>query len=383
MIVKDFRKSQKRKWQTLESYAYRDIFWDILWYLPCAGMLPVEQEDHMKFAKSQKVRSRWLSAALLAFGASSMLSAMASQLNVFSVTDSVQTVQLRTFSDDAQTASRIAGFDPDIYEIVGDSGDANLVRTLTVEKRFPVRLKADGQAQIVQAVSQTVGEFLAKNGVALGPLDEVTPTADTVLTAEQTPVVQVVRVTQETETVRVKVPHETTKRTTGALRFGETRVVQQGVDGETEQVVRVTKRDGVESARETLSETVLTAPVTEVVESGTGGAVVTRGGETLRYSRVLDVKATAYSTQGWSHENKFTAIGTRCRVGAIAVDPKVIPLGSRLYITSPDGESWIYGTAVAEDTGSAIKGNRIDLYYNTQEECVQFGVRPAKVYVLS
>lgn len=337
----------------------------------------------MKFANKQKIRSRWLSAMLLAFGASSMLSAMASQLNVFSVTDSEQTVQIRTFSDDAQTASRIAGFDPAAYEIVGDSGDANLVRTLTVEKRFPVRLKADGQAQIVQAVSQTVREFLEKNGVALGPLDETEPAPDTLLTAQDTPVVQVTRVTQETETVRVKAPYETVKRTTEALRFGESRVVQHGVDGEIEQTVRVTKRNGVESGRETLSETVLTEPVSEIVESGTGGAVVTRGGETLRYSRVLDVKATAYSTQGWSHENKFTAIGSRCRVGAIAVDPKVIPLGSRLYITSGDGESWVYGTAVAEDTGSAIKGNRIDLYYNTQEECVQFGVRPAKVYVLS
>jgi len=69
------------------------------------------------------------------------------------------------------------------------------------------------------------------------------------------------------------------------------------------------------------------------------------------------------------------------RVGAIAVDPKVIPLGTKMYILSSGG-TWIYGVAVAEDTGGSIKGYKIDLFFDTYDECINFGVRSAAVYIL-
>ena len=332
----------------------------------------------------RKSRSRWLSATLLAAGATSMLTAMASQINVYEVTDSVHTTEIKTFSDDTQKACELAGYDEEAYALVADSGTDNLIRRLRVEKKFSVWITADGQKTETSVVSGTVREILSEQGIVLGEYDEVTPAADTRLTADgETQSVTVARVTKETETTRVAIPYNSMKRTTAELDYGQTRVTQKGIDGVAEQTVLVTKRDGAEVSREVQSENVVTEPQQEIVEVGTGGAVVTRGGEILRYSKVIEVKATAYSTEGWSRENKLTAIGTRCRVGAIAVDPRVIPLGSRVYVTSPNGESWIYGTAVAEDTGSAIKGNRIDLYFNTQSECSSFGVRSAKVYVLS
>lgn len=332
----------------------------------------------------RKVRSRWLSATLLAAGATSMLTAMASQINIYEVTDSVHTTEIKTFSDDAQKACELAGYDSGDYALVADSGTDNLIRQLRVEKKFPVRITADGQTTEARVVSGTVRELLSEQGIALGEYDEVTPAADTRLTADSAAqTITVARITKETETARVAIPYNSTKRTTAELDYGQTRVSQKGIDGVAEQTVLVTRRDDVEISREVQSESVVTNPQQEILEVGTGGAVVTRGGKILRYSKVIQVKATAYSTEGWSRENKLTAIGTRCRVGAIAVDPRVIPLGSRVYVTSPNGESWIYGTAVAEDTGSAIKGNRIDLYFNTQAECRSFGVRSAKVYVLS
>ena len=69
------------------------------------------------------------------------------------------------------------------------------------------------------------------------------------------------------------------------------------------------------------------------------------------------------------------------QVGAVAVDPKVIPLGTRLYIEAPDG-SWTYGKAIAADTGGSIKGNKVDLYMESYDEAIRFGRRPAKVYIL-
>ena len=78
-----------------------------------------------------------------------------------------------------------------------------------------------------------------------------------------------------------------------------------------------------------------------------------------------------------------TATGTRARVGAIAVDPEVFPYGTRFYIVTKDGE-YVYGVATAEDCGSKqfIYGTRLDLYFDTKRECVQFGARSCDVYVL-
>ena len=84
----------------------------------------------------------------------------------------------------------------------------------------------------------------------------------------------------------------------------------------------------------------------------------------------MTMEATAYTATG-----NLTASGTRARVGAVAVDPNVIPLGTRLYIEG-------YGYATAEDTGGAIKGNIIDLYMNSTSEVYNWGRRPVKVTIL-
>lgn len=116
---------------------------------------------------------------------------------------------------------------------------------------------------------------------------------------------------------------------------------------------------------------------------------VTSRGKTLDYKRVITMRATAYDSSFESCGKRpgergygITATGTQVRKGSVAVDPRVIPLGSKLYIESIDGQ-YIYGTAYAEDTGGAIKGNRIDLFFKTGYECTQFGVRAVRVYVLN
>ena len=70
-------------------------------------------------------------------------------------------------------------------------------------------------------------------------------------------------------------------------------------------------------------------------------------------TKVLSCSATAYTTEGFTE--KHNASGNIARVGTVAVDPKVIPLGTALYIVTDDGE-YIYGYCIAEDTGGAVKG---------------------------
>jgi len=99
------------------------------------------------------------------------------------------------------------------------------------------------------------------------------------------------------------------------------------------------------------------------------------------YKQVLDISATAYAPG--PHDNdqwgNKTFIGSQVRPGIIAVDPRVIPLGSRVYIEYPDGHGEY---AVAEDTGGAIKGNRVDIAKWTVHEAENFGIQNVKVYVV-
>lgn len=100
------------------------------------------------------------------------------------------------------------------------------------------------------------------------------------------------------------------------------------------------------------------------------------------YEKVLDIRATAYAPGPLDNDQwgDKTYMGTTIRPGVIAVDPKVIPLGSRLYVQYPDGHGEY---AVAEDTGGAIKGNRIDIAMMNRGKASDFGIQDVKVYVVS
>lgn len=112
-----------------------------------------------------------------------------------------------------------------------------------------------------------------------------------------------------------------------------------------------------------------------LLDSIPAGELSSRGWDSAprRYSRVIEAKSTAYSPE--SAGGYITYSGTRVRHGVVAVDPRVIPLGTRMYIEG-------YGYAVAEDTGGSIKGNKIDVAFLNTDECYQWGVRDVTVYIL-
>jgi len=95
------------------------------------------------------------------------------------------------------------------------------------------------------------------------------------------------------------------------------------------------------------------------------------------YRKIIDMTATAYGpgVKDNGRWNDLTYVGTKIRKGVVAVDPRIIPMGTKLWVEG-------YGQAVAEDQGSAIKGNRIDLAFDTRQEAVNYGIKPVKVYVL-
>ena len=174
-------------------------------------------------------------------------------------------------------------------------------------------------------------------------------------------------------------------------------VIQEGSDGEYSETYEIIYQDGVETARQ-LIDVVDTQPVPAVIEKGTianfannsdpvasintnddgSGTITLENGQVLTFSEARTMKGTAY-TAGEGKVGTITATGTTVRLGVVAVDRKVLPLGTKVYVVSNDGQ-YTYGFAIAEDTG--VRGNMIDLYMNTYNDCIQFGVRDCTVYVL-
>lgn len=135
---------------------------------------------------------------------------------------------------------------------------------------------------------------------------------------------------------------------------------------------RVVYRDGIEVARIFVGEQVLRQPVDRIVRRAPGPEGPSRG---LPFqARSLVMEATAYAPYG-PDTNGVTATGVMAERGIAAVDPRVIPLGTRLYVEG-------YGYALAADTGGAIKGNRIDLCFESAVEVDRFGRREVRVYIL-
>ena len=201
-----------------------------------------------------------------------------------------------------------------------------------------------------------------------------------------------VLVTYKNETVTESINYTTVKRLNASLQPGETVTVRDGVDGEKVVTYNIKYENGVEVSREAVETIVVKEPVIKVVEYGAENAVSVNFDSSsdyvdtskLNYSYYIDCEATAYdlSPEENGGYGGQSATGVPLDKGVIAVDPRVIPLGTRVYIEAIDG-SWSYGYAVAADTGGAIKGKRVDLCYRTQYECIQFGRRACRVYILN
>ncbi|MDD2495361.1 MAG: 3D domain-containing protein [Tissierellia bacterium] len=190
------------------------------------------------------------------------------------------------------------------------------------------------------------------------------------------------------DTVSESVEYETKIVYNENVYEGTKNVVQEGSKGTKEYIYKRIYEDTNLLSRD-LDKIEYTEPVDKIVEVGTKKREVatSRGG--FRYSKEMVMTATAYDLSYESTGKNpgdpyhgITASGTKARPGVVAVDPNVIPLGTKLYIASTDG-SPDYGFATAEDTGGAIKGNRIDLFMEDSNDCYNFGIRPVKVYILN
>lgn len=258
---------------------------------------------------------------------------------------------------------------------------------ITVTRRYEVAITADGETRELLAPSNTVAQTLEDQGVTLGPDDLVSVNLDERVCDGMQIVVS--RVTYQEVTVTEEIPFETTTKKDASLDKGKTIVEVEGQVGSQSVVKRQKMVDGQLAEETVLSTTVLQEPVTKVVTVGAkpksgiavvngDGTLTDHNGNTIKYSKVITGRSSAYTGGG------YTSTGKPAAVGLVAVNPKIIPYGTKMYIASPDGKT-VYGYAIAADTGGGVKSGRIvaDLYYNTYNECMNFGVRNMSLYILS
>lgn len=257
---------------------------------------------------------------------------------------------------------------------------------------YSVCVTADGESTCVTMLDGTADMALRFAGVTLGAQDEMNVKAtDEVYDGME---IRVDRVLYRQRTESETVPFESVTQFTYDLKPGESKVTQAGENGTTEYVYEERIVNGKLEKTTKVSETVLKAPVSEIVQKGklAPGATMSplpydieldKNGVPVHYSKVYTGSGTAY-TNDRGLCGTTTSIGMKAQVGVVAVDPKVIPYGTELYIVAVDG-SYVYGYAVAGDTGGAMRAGHaiVDLFMNTYEDCVQFGRRNVNLYVIS
>lgn len=237
-----------------------------------------------------------------------------------------------------------------------------------------VTVKCDGTIRHIRTAEPTIGKALKEVGIEVGPLDEVTPAASA--RPRDGMFISVVRVKNVVEFEKQPIAFDSVKRFTTRLRPGQVELNSAGSPGEklTRYVVRY--EDGKPVKRTPIGSEIARKPVDKVVSIGSRGRYTSRGD--FRTRRMLVMWATAYEPGPRScgrYASGRTSCGLRAGYGVAAVDPTVIPLGSRLYVEG-------YGYAIAGDRGRAIKGNRIDLGFETVREALNFGSRRVIVHVL-
>ena len=269
---------------------------------------------------------------------------------------------------------------PGIGAEVGDGTE------IAVTRRYRISVTADGKTTAATVKEGSVSDALRQAGVALGAEDILSADADAKVGPDME--IAVSRVSYKEVTENRTIPFQSVTKNDSSLSSGTKKVQTQGKNGSESVVVRQKLVDGKVVGTQEVGSTVVEQPVNQVTlvgtkkrsavaKTGTDGTLTDLSGNQVKYKKVLTGKCSTYTGGGW------TSTGKKAAHGLVAVNPSIIPYGTRLYICSPDGRL-VYGYAVAADTGgAAMRGIIIaDLYFDTYAQCMRIGTRTMNVYIL-
>ncbi|WP_025783686.1 G5 and 3D domain-containing protein [Sporosarcina sp. D27] len=272
--------------------------------------------------------------------------------------------------------------EPSLESKVGNSGE------ISIDKAFQVTFKDGEKSTKVWSTSTTVADFLKNENIQLSELDRLENDKEQMLLPKS--VVSIVRVEKVTDVVEETTDYDVKTRTDDSLLKGREKVVREGENGKVRKRFEIVKENGKEVSRNLIREHVVAHPKTKVVSVGSKVALASAApksstvktsvsrGNGSESGKVMYMNATAY-TAHCTGCSGITATGINLAANpnlkVIAVDPSVIPLGSKVWVEG-------YGYAIAGDTGGAIKGNRIDLHVPNDAVAKKFGRRQVKIKVL-
>lgn len=311
--------------------------------------------------------------------------------NTYVITDGDEVRIYTSYASDPQKILDEAGFqlDKDDYFTTQVTDG---VSEITVQRAQTVTVNYCGEPMQVAGYGETVESLLNRIGIPTDSDYNCSVALDT-LTHEGMQIT-VDNVISSEQAYTVDIPYETVYCQDPTLPEGYEKVLVAGEAGYKLCSAEIVYVNTQEQSRTVVKETVMQEPVTRVVAVGTGealgkdrvepligdGIIVLPTGEVLTYTDVDQYVATAYTMTDEGCD-EYTATGSLVHVGVVAVDTSLIPYGTRMFIVTNDGE-YIYGVGTAEDCGSSIKGKRLDLYFDTDPECWEFGIRNCTVYFL-
>lgn len=355
----------------------------------------MHRNKHTLNAKENLILSAVLTALVISmlFGRLGVGVVTASAETTYMINDNGRVSYYTTSATDPEEVLDLAGLElgiDDTYtteESIGYTG-------IYVNRVQMVTINNGGQILKTGTYGETVEQLITRLNMTLGANDQISVELDKETYDGME--ITIDRVTYAAEVYSRTLPYTTEYVASPDLPEGEEQVIVAGCNGEELCTAMVTYENGREINRNVTRTKTTAEPVNQVVAVGTAmakeavsgelsigdGIIITPEGDVLTYTDCVNVLATAYTCEGWSTPG-ITATGTRARVGAIAVDPFVIPYGTRMFIVSSDGE-YVYGIATAEDCGHPdfITGYRVDLYMDTEAECIQFGARDCQIYIL-
>lgn len=276
----------------------------------------------------------------------------------------------------------------DDYLSMSPAAKLSRVNRVIIKKAIPVYVHLDMEKKTIMTYKNTIGEMLEHEGILLGEKDIIEPYSlcDSI---EEDMLITVIRTIEKIETIQEDIPFEVIERENPQMNKGINRLIQPGKNGLRENIFKVVIQNGVEKSRQLINSAVITPAINQISEYGTVATYRTSRGEEVAYRKVMNMRATAY-TASFKDTGKhpdhpqfgITYTGIRAKRGIIAVDPKVIPLGTKVYVEGV-GDVPDYGFALAADIGGAIKGDLIDIYLDDQETVDAWGCKNVRVYILA
>ena len=312
--------------------------------------------------------------------------------NTYVITDGNRSFTYESFARDPAAVLKEAGLGLEGMDSV-TAEPLESATALRVQRSRAVTVDYLGERIETETFGETVGQLLARLGIFPEPEDQLSHSPDTPVSDGMC--IAIRRVHQEVQQYTACVPHSVIRWEDETLPAGTEKVQVEGLNGQMRCTALVTYVNGREVSRQVTEQVILSHPVDRLIAVGIGTAqgqaepgklvigkntITLPTGEVLTYTHTTQVRATAYNHNDEGCD-MITATGTTVRIGTVAVDPRYIPYGTRMFIVSNDGV-YEYGISVAEDCGGAIKGDRVDLYFPTYEQCMQFGWRNCTIYFL-